>query len=139
MKRILIPFPLILVGLMLAGCTPSAPRTETYMMSLGNVQDSTNVLEVPSTVNASDAITIRVSVAGGGCDVFSKFESKRSNDTLELTPIGSRQLDVACTAIYSTKWEAFSDAAIPVRSNPFKVIVHRANGTDLERSVSITP
>lgn len=138
MKRVLIPTPLILVGLMLAGCAPSAPSTETYVMSLGNVQDSTNVLDVPGSVKAGDALKIRVSVGFGGCEEFNKFESKRTNDTLELKPIGLRQLNVACTAIYSAKWVDFVDAGLP-RTNPFKVIVRSGNGADLERPVTINP
>jgi hypothetical protein len=139
MKTVLIPTPLILIGLMLAGCAPSAPSTETYVMSLGNVQDSTNVLEVPVIVRTGDELRIRVSVGFGGCEEYKYLESRRTADTLELTPIGSRQLNVACTAIYSAKWVDFTDAAAPARSSLFRVIVHRGNGADLERTVAVTP
>jgi hypothetical protein len=122
----------------LASCT-SAPSTETYVMSLGNVQDSTNVLEVPVIVRTGDELKIRVSVGFGGCEEFKFLESRRTADTLELTPIGSRQLNVACTAIYGTKWVDFTDAASPARSSLFRVIVHRGNGADLERTVAVTP
>ena len=133
MKKLLIPMLLAL-----AGCATS-PNTENYVMDSGNVQDSTNVLEIPAVVKTGDELKIRVSVGFGGCEQFSKFESKRTNNKLELTPIGSRQLNVACTDIYGTKWVEFVDVAAPARSNVFKVIIHRGNGADLERTVSINP
>jgi hypothetical protein len=134
MKRVLIP-----VLLFLAACSTS-PSSETFVMTLDNIQPpgqgTPNVLEVPTSVIAGEILNIRVSVAGGGCSSFDHFESKRTADQLELTPIGSRLLNVACTAEYSTRWVEFSDAASS-RSNPFKVIVHRGNGADLERSITI--
>ena len=133
MKKLLIP-----VLLALASCTTS-PSTENYVMDSGNVQDSTNVLEIPSSIKTGDELKIRVSVGFGGCEEFSKFESKRSADKLELTPIGSRQLNVACTAIYGTKWVDFVDAAAPARSSQFTVTVRRGNGANLERTVAVTP
>jgi hypothetical protein len=133
MKKLLIPLLFAL-----AGCT-SAPNTETFVMSLGNVQDSTNVLEVPVIVRTGDELKIRLSVGFGGCEEYKYLESRRTADTLELTPIGSRQLNVACTAIYGTKWVDFTDAATPARSSLFRVIVHRGNGADLERIVAVTP
>jgi hypothetical protein len=137
MKRILIP-----ILLFLAACSTS-PSTETFIMSLGNVgfpgSDPPNVLEVPNSIKAGEAIKIRVSVAGGGCISFSKFESKRTAERLELTPIGISPLNVNCTADYRTWWVDYLDEASTARSNPFTVIVHQANGADLERSVTITP
>jgi hypothetical protein len=137
MKKLLIPMLLAL-----AGCT-SAPNTESFVMSLGNVSfpvsDPPNVLEVPSSIKTGETIKIRVSVAGGGCISFSKFETKRMAERLELTPIGSSPLNVNCTADYRTWWVEYLDTASTARSNPFTVIVHRANGADLERSVNITP
>ena len=137
MKELLIP-----VLLALASCSVQ-PSTETFVMSLNNVEfpvaDPPKVLEVPSSIKAGDALTIRVSVAFGGCEQFSKFESKRTNDKLELTPIGSRQLNVACIEIYGTKWVEFVDVATPARSSLFTVTVRHGNGTDLERTVSINP
>jgi hypothetical protein len=136
MKRVLIP-----VLLFLAACSASS-SSETFVMTLDNIQppgqSKPNVLEVPISINAGEILNIRVSVAGGGCSGFDHFESKRTADQLELTPIGSRLLNVACTAEYSTRWVEFSDAATP-RSNPFTVIVHHSKTPDLERSVSITP
>ena len=108
-------------------------------MNLGNVQDSTNVLEVPAVVRTGDELRIRVSVGFGGCEEFKYLESRRTADRLELTPIGSRQLNVACTAIYGTKWVEFVDVAAPARSSLFTVTVRRGNGADLERNVSINP
>lgn len=137
MKRILIP-----ILLFLAACSTS-PSTETFVMTLDNIQPpgqgTPNVLEVPSSIKAGEAIKIRISVAGGGCISFSKFESKRTAERLELTPIGSRPLNAACTTEYSTRWVEFSDAPSAPRSNPFTVIVHHSKTPDLERSVTITP
>ena len=142
MKRVLIPALPILIGLILASCTAS-PSNETFVMTLDNIQPTgqgaPNVLEVPTSLKASEILKIRVSVAGGGCSGFDHFESNRTAERLELTPIGSRLLNVACTAEYSTRWVEFSDAASASRSNPFTVIVHHSKTPDLERSVSITP
>ena len=138
MKSILIPTLLIPAALMLAGCTPAEPITETYLMSLSTVAGSTNLLEVPTSVKAGDPFKVRVSLGFGGCEAFSKFDSKRTNDTLELKPIGIRQVNVPCPAIYGTKWEEFEDPGLP-RTNPFKVIVRSGNNPDLERSVTVTP
>jgi hypothetical protein len=132
-KKLLIPMLLAL-----AGCT-SAPNTESFIMNTSIAQDSTNVLEVPVIVRTGDELKIRLSVGFGGCEEFKMLESRRTADTLELTPIGSRQLNVACTAIYGTKWVDFVDAAAPSRSSLFRVIVHRGNGADLERTVAVTP
>ena len=129
---------LIAILLALAGCA-AAPNTENFVMNLGNVQDSTNVLEVPAVVRTGDELRIRVSVGFGGCEEFKYLESRRTADRLELTPIGSRQLNVACTAIYGTKWVEFVDVAAPARSSLFTVTVRRGNGADLERNVSINP
>jgi hypothetical protein len=101
MKKMLIP-----ILFALAGCT-SAPNTESFIMNSSNTQDSTNVLEVPVIVRTGDELKIRVSVGFGGCEEYKYLESRRTADTLELTPIGSRQLNVACTAIYGTKWVDF--------------------------------
>jgi hypothetical protein len=128
--------------MLLASCSTPGTRSETFVMSLDNVQPppaNTNVLEVPARIKTGDELRVRISVAFGGCEAFKNFESKRTTNTLELTPIGNRQLDVACTAIYGTQWVEFADAPTSPRSNPFTVIVHRANGADLGRSVSITP
>jgi hypothetical protein len=138
MKRVLIPALLTPVGLMLAGCAPSEPITETYLMNLDVIPSSTSVIEVPGSVKAGEPFKVRVSVGFGGCEEFSKFDSKRTNDILELKPVGLRQVNVPCTAIYGTKWVEFEDPALP-RTNPFKVIVRRGNGADLEGSVSVTP
>jgi hypothetical protein len=137
MKRILIP-----ILLFLAACGTN-PSTETFVMSLNNVEfpgsDPPKVLEVPESIKAGDTIKIRISVAGGGCISFSKFESKRTAERLELTPIGSTPLNVSCTADYRTWWVEYLDEASTARSNLFTVVIHRANGADLERSVTITP
>jgi hypothetical protein len=133
MKKLLIPMILAL-----AGCTPAA-NTESFIMNSSVAQDSTNVLEVPVIVRTGDELKIRLSVGFGGCEEFNFLESRRTADKLELTPIGSRQLNVACTAIYGTKWVDFTDAAAPARSSLFRVIVHRGNGADLERTVAVTP
>jgi hypothetical protein len=142
MKRVLILTPSILVGLILASCTAS-PSSETFVMTLDNIQPpgqgTPNVLEVPTSVKTNEIFKIRVSVAGGGCSGFDHFESKRTAERLELTPIGIRLLNVACTAEYSTRWVEFSDAPTTPRSNPFTVIVHHSRTPDLERSVTITP
>ena len=142
MKRVLIPALPILVGLVLASCSVS-PSSETFVMTLDNVQPpgqgTPNVLEVPGSVKAGEILKIRVSVAGGGCISFSQFESKRTAERLELTPIGSRLLNVACTTEYSTRWVEFLDTASTPRANPFTVIVHHSKTPDLERSVTITP
>jgi hypothetical protein len=137
MKRVLIPALLIPVA-MLAACAPSAPVTETYLMNLDTIPNSTNLIEVPSSIKAEAAMKVRVSVSFGGCEEFSKFDSKRTNDQLELKPIGIRQLNVPCPAIAKMKLVEFEDSGLP-RSNPFKVIVRRGNGTDLEKSVTVTP
>ncbi len=133
--KMLLPFMVVL----LVACS----NTKTFVMSLDNVEFSEsgikNILEVPTSVKAGEAIKIRVSVAGGGCIRFSKFETKRTAERLELTPIGSTPLNVSCTADYRTWWVDYLDAASTARSNPFTVIIHRANGADLERSVSINP
>ena len=133
MKKLLIPLLLAL-----AGCA-TAPNTENFVMNSGNVQDSTNVLEVPAVVRTGDELRVRISVGFGGCEEFKYLESKRTADRLELTPIGSRQLNVACTAIYGTKWVDFVDAAAPARSSQFTVTVRRGNGANLERTVAVTP
>jgi hypothetical protein len=133
MKKRLIPMLFAL-----AGCT-SAPNTESFIMNTNIAQDSTNVLEVPVIVRTGDELKIRLSVGFGGCEEFKMLESRRTADTLELTPIGSRQLNVACIAIYGTNWVDFTDAATPARSSLFRVIVHRGNGADLERTVAVTP
>ena len=138
MKKFLIP-----VLLILASCAAS-PTSENFVMRLDNVEFPQpvvkNLLEVPSSVTANETIKVRLSVAlGGGCEQFGRFETKRSNTQLEVTPIGTRQLNLACTEIYGTKWVEFLDSAITPRSSPFKVIIHSANGPDLERSVSIRP
>jgi hypothetical protein len=126
--------------LLAMGCT--GPNSETFVMGLDNITPPEpavkNVLEVPESLKASDGLKIRVSVAGGGCIRFSHFETKRTDARLEVTPIGSRPLNATCTADYRTWWVEYLDAATP-RSNPFTVIVHRANGADLERSVTVTP
>ena len=133
--KMLLPFMVVL----LLACS----NTKTFVMSLDNVEfpvsDPPKVLEVPERIKAGETIKIRVSVAGGGCISFSKFETKRTAERLELTPIGSTPLNVSCTADYRTWWVEYLDEASTARSNPFKVIIHRGNGTDLERSVSITP
>jgi hypothetical protein len=133
MKKLLIPTLLALIG-----CTPAAD-TESYVMNSGNLPDSTNVLEVPAIVRTGDELKIRVSVGFGGCEKFQYLESRRAADKLELTPIGNRQLNVPCTANYASKWVDFVDAATPARSSLFRVIVHRGNGADLERTVAVTP
>jgi hypothetical protein len=134
---------LLFLPLLLAACVqPAGPNSETFVLPLDNVgidQNSANVLEVAPSVGRTEALTIKVSVALGGCDAFETFRSGRSADRLELTPIGRRQLDVPCTAIYGTRWVEFSDAASPTRSSPFTVVVRRANGADLERTVTVTP
>jgi hypothetical protein len=107
--------------------------------NVGTGQSAANVLEIAPSVKRTEALTINVSVALGGCDAFETFRNNRSADRLELTPIGRRQLDVPCTAIYGTRWVKFSDAASPDRSSSFTVVVHRANGADLERTVIVTP
>jgi hypothetical protein len=132
-KKLLIPMLLAL-----AGCTPAA-NTENFVMNSSIPQDSTDVLEVPVIVRTGNELRIRLSVGFGGCEEYKYLESRRTADRLELTPIGSRQLNVACTAIYGTKWVDFTDAAAPARSSLFRVIVHRGNGTDLERTVAVTP
>jgi hypothetical protein len=132
-KKLLIPLLLAL-----AGCTTAA-NTESFIMNSGNLQDSTNVLEVPVIVRTGDELKIRVSIGFGGCEEFKYLESRRAADKLELTPIGSRQLNVACTANYGSKWVDFVDAAAPTRSNLFRVIVHRGNGANLEQVVAVTP
>jgi hypothetical protein len=118
--------------------------SENFIMNLDNIEFPQpavkNVLEVPASVMANETIKVRISVAlSSGCEQFDSFETKRSNIQLEVTPIGRRPLNVACTGLYGTQWVEFLDVATVPRSNPFKVIVHRANGADLERSVSITP
>jgi hypothetical protein len=137
MKRVLIP-----VLLILASCSIS-PSSETFVMTLDNLQPpgqgTPNVLELTTSVKASEILIIRVSVAGGGCSGFDHFESKRTAERLELTPIGRRLLNVACTAEYGTSWVEFSDVPTMPRSNPFTVIVHHSKTPDLERSVGITP
>jgi Fe-S cluster assembly iron-binding protein IscA len=136
MKRLL--FPLFF----LAACS-TGPSSETFIMTLDNLQPpgqgTPNVLEVSESIKVGELLKIRVSVAGGGCSGFDHFESKRTAERLELTPIGSRLLNVACTAEYSTRWADFSDDASALRSNPFTVIIHHAKTPDLERSVTITP
>jgi hypothetical protein len=137
MKKVLVP-----ILLFLAACSAS-PSTESFIMSLDNIEfpvsDPPKVLEVPPGIQAGETIKIRVSVAGGGCISFSKFETKRTAERLELTPIGSTPLNVSCTADYRTWWVEYLDEASAARSNPFTVIVHRANGADLERNITITP
>ncbi len=134
MKRLL-PFMVVL----LVACS----NTKTFVMSLDNVEFSESgierVLEVPTSVKAGEAIKIRVSVASGGCGGFDHFDTNRTPDRLELTPIGIEQIGAICLAVYNTKWVGFFDSPTSPRSNPFKVIVHRSNGADLERSITITP
>jgi hypothetical protein len=125
---------------LLASCSAPGTRSETYVMPLDNVQQGAkNVLEVPVILRVGDELKVRVSVAFGGCETFQNFESKRTADRLELTPIGSRQLDVACTTIYGTKWVDFTDAAAPARSSLFTVSVRRGNGANVEQVVAVTP
>jgi hypothetical protein len=133
MKQLLIPLLLALTG-----CT-TATNTESFIMNSGDLQDSTNVLEVPVIVRTGDELKIRIFIGFGGCEEFKYLESRRATDKLELTPIGNRQLNVACTAIYGTKWVDFVDAATPARSSRFKVILHRGNGVDLEQIVAVMP
>jgi Fe-S cluster assembly iron-binding protein IscA len=130
-------FPFVM--LLLVACS----NTKSFVMSLDNVEFSEsgikNVLEVPTSIKAGDTFKVRVSVASGGCGGFDHFESTRTPQRLEVTPIGIEQTGAICPAVYSTSWVEFEDAASTARSNPFTVVIHRANGANLEKAVTINP
>jgi hypothetical protein len=138
------PIRQILVLLSLMACTWS-PIEETFVFSLTEVNtfDGLKIFDVPKNVGRQAVLKVQIWWQSGNCETgFLRWDVKRDSSHLELTPIGIRRPlppNTACTLSIATVQTEYADQPDIERSNPFTVILHRANGPDIVRSVLVTP
>ncbi|TSA87833.1 hypothetical protein FNU79_00845 [Deinococcus detaillensis] len=83
-------------------------------------------VKLPDSVGASEALTVTVSVADGGCYHFTNFEAKQRSASRLAFSVQGRPLagSVGCPPVTGRVAEVYTDPGTPARTNPFEVFVN---------------
>lgn len=115
MKKLI---PALALALALASCgTPLLPRTQPLGVAGVNF---------PATISATDDLSVSIRY-GVGCGDFDQQVAKISRTATDLrlnATVKTRNVFLACPAVYIEKTLIYTDPGTPARTNPFEVVVN---------------
>ena len=123
----------LLVSSLLVACDPQSPD-RTFVIDVRRI-------EAPATLPADDAFEIRLYGIIGPtlCEAFDHYQTRRTAHSIEITAIGTGLPDRACAQAISELNGEPPVVVAPPFAGPFRVTVHRPDGTTLEIEIPPAP
>jgi hypothetical protein len=124
----------LLVGSLFLACDDQAPNS-TFVIDVERI-------EAPATLPSGESFEIRLhgTIGPDLCHGFDRYDTRRTQHGIEITAIGRRErgAQVCATAIAALRGEPPIVVTRPF-VGPFRVVVHRPDGSTLEVEIPAEP